>query len=435
MKVLRLYFALSLCIIPQLARSQVSKVEKKIIAAVDRHNQEALALLQQTVNINSGTMNLQGVQEVGKVYREKLEALGLETQWVPGEAFQRAGHLVAVHRGNGKGPKLLLIGHLDTVFERESPFQQYTMLNDSVMLGPGVVDMKGGNVIIIYALQALKEAGVLKNMDIEVVMTGDEEKSGSPLELSKHELVEAAKRADIAIGFENGDSNPTTAVVSRRGSVGWQLTVKGQGAHSSQIFSEKVGAGAIYEASRILNAFYEGLASEQYLTFNPGVMLAGTNVAFDKARDGGSAFGKSNVVAKEAIVRGDIRAVSPKQLERAKATMFEIVSHHRPKTSAALTFSEDGYPPLPPSEGNHELLSLYSQVSLDLGYGAVTAVKPVNAGAADVSFTSGLVDKAIDGLGLSGGKDHSVDEYGHLYMLPVLTKRAAIFLYRLAFEK
>ena len=435
MKVLRLYFALSLCIIPQLARSQVSKVEKKIIAAVDRHNQEALALLKQTVNINSGTMNLQGIQEVGKVYREKLEALGLETQWVPGEAFQRAGHLVAVHRGNGKGPKLLLIGHLDTVFERDSPFQRYTMLNDSVMLGPGVVDMKGGDIIIIYALQALKEAGVLKNMDIEVVMTGDEEKSGSPLHLSKQALVEAAKGADIAIGFENGDSDPATAVVSRRGSTGWELKVTGNAAHSSQIFSDKVGAGAIYEASRILNAFYEGLTDEQYLTFNPGVMLAGTSVEYDKSQDGGSAFGKSNVVAKEAMVQGDIRAVSQEQLERAKSVMLEIVSAHRPKTSAELVFKEDGYPPLPPSEGNHQLLSLYSQVSQDLGYGPVGAVKPINAGAADVSFTSGLVNKAIDGLGLSGGKDHTVDEYGHIYMLPALTKRAAVFLYRLAYEK
>ena len=415
--------------------AQVSKVEKKIIKSVDNHSEEALNLLKKVTNINSGSMNFEGVRKVGEVFKSSFDALGFETRWVEGKDFQRSGHLIATHKGSGNGPKLLLIGHLDTVFEPDSPFQEYKMVNDSIMLGPGVVDMKGGDVIIIYALQALKDTRLLKKMHIEVIMTGDEEKSGSPLELARKDLIEAARNADIAIGFENGDSDPETAVVSRRGAAGWELHVKGTPAHSSQVFSEAVGSGAIYEASRILTEFHNQLSSEQYLTFNPGMMLAGTSIDYDAEKDGGAAFGKSNVVAKEAVVKGDIRAVSPEQLERAKKTMLEIVTKNYPKTSAELKFSENAYPPLAPSAGNDELLVIYDQASRDLGFGTVTAVKPINAGAADVSFTSGLVDKAIDGLGLSGGKDHTVNEFANINMLPVLTKRAAVFLYRLSYGK
>ncbi len=430
---MRIISALLLSLVILSAHAQLSKVEKKVSKAVDKHNAETISLLKEVVNMNSGSMNLEGVKEVGMVFKAKFDALGFQTSWVDGSAFNRAGHLVAVYEGRkAKGPRLLLIGHLDTVFELDSPNQKYTMVNDTIMKGPGVIDMKGGDVIVLYAMQALKDAGLLEMLNVEIVFTGDEEKSGNPIELSKQAIVEAAKRADIAIGFENGDSNYRTAVVSRRGATGWELKVTGNAAHSSQIFSEKVGAGAIYEVSRTLNEFYTQLSKEQYLTFNPGLVLAGTSVDFTSGSDGGSASGKSNVVAKDALVKGDIRAVSPEQLEKAKNIMQQIVKNNYPKTQATLTFSASGYPPLAPSEGNDKLLATYSQVSEDLGYGKVEAVHPINAGAADVSFTSGLVDAAMDGLGLSGGKDHTIDEFGELNRLPVLTKRAAILLYRLS---
>ncbi len=411
--------------------AQVSKSERKIVKAVETHNLEAINLLKEVVNINSGSMNFKGVRKVADTFFPKFEQLGFETHWVDGASFDRAGHLVAFHQGSGPGPGILLIGHLDTVFEPDNPFQEYTMPDDSTLRGPGVVDMKGGDVIIIYALRALKDAGLLDKMTIEVIFTGDEEKSGSPIELSKKDIVEAAKRADIALGFENGDSNFSTAVISRRGSTSWELHVSGNAAHSSQIFSEKVGAGAIYEASRILNQFYTKLSSEEYLTFNPGVMLAGTQVEYDASSDGGTAYGKSNVVAKSAIVKGDLRAVSLDQLQRAKKIMDEVVADALPMTDATLTFSGSGYPPLAPDKGNKMLLNVYDQVSRDLGFGPVTAVAPINAGAADISFTSGYVKMAMDGLGLSGGNDHTINKFGQLNKLAPLTKRAAVLMYRL----
>jgi len=415
--------------------SQHNRLEKRITKAVDKHTESAIQLIKKTVSINSGTMNFDGVRAVGKLYQKELDQLGFKTELTNGDTYGRAGHLIAIREGK-KGPKFLMIGHLDTVFELDSPFQEYTMLNDSIMKGPGVADMKGGDVIIILAMRALHDAGLLDYMSIEIVMTGDEEKSGDPLELSKKDLIDAAKRADIALGFENGDNNPKTIVVSRRGSTDWKLKVTGNPAHSSQIFSEAIGAGAIYETSRILNEFYIQLAKEKDLTFNPGFIIGGTNLNPDADGTGGHVSGKTNVVSQETIVRGDLRAVSLEQLKNAKETMKTIVSQNYPKTNAELTFSAGGYPPLSLTEGNTKLLGYFNTVSEDLGFGSVVAVNPRNAGAADISFTSEHVEMAIDGLGLTGGgDDHTINETGNLNTVATQAKITAVLMYRLVNSK
>ena len=415
--------------------AQKSNIEKKIVKSVDQHSVAAIELLKAAVNINSGTMNFEGVIKVGKLFQKELDQLGFQTELTNGEAYGRAGHLIAKREGK-KGPKFLLIGHLDTVFEVDSPFQEWTMLDENMMKGPGVADMKGGDVIIILALKALKDAGVLDDMSIEIIMTGDEEKSGDPIELSKKDLIEGAKRADIALGFENGDNNPKTIVVSRRGSSDWQLKVNGKPAHSSQIFTEEIGVGAIYEASRILNEFYLQLSKEKDLTFNPGFIIGGTELEVNDDLTGGTAFGKDNVVAQQAIVHGDIRATSPEQLERAHRIMNDIVATNYSNTSAELIFNANGHPPLALTEGNTKLLNFYNAVSQDLGFGPVEAVNPRNAGAADISFTSGYVDMALDGLGLTGGSgDHTVNEVGDLRTVSTQAKITAVMLYRLIHQK
>lgn len=411
--------------------AQVSKVEKKIVTSVDAHQGEAIKLLEEVVNINSGSMNFEGVKKVGMIFKARLDALGFTTKWVDGKSWGRSGHLVAEHKGKGK--TLLLIGHLDTVFELTSPFQQFKMINDSTMSGPGVGDMKGGDVVIVQAMQALKDADVLKDMNIIIVMTGDEELSGRPLNLARKDLIEAAKTADIALGFEDGDGNPKTAVVARRSSSGWELKVEGVPSHSSQIFTKDIGAGAIYEASRIINGFYEALSQEENLTFNPGMILGGSTVEHDKEMDGGSAYGKSNIVAKYTVVTGDIRAISPEQLKKTQDTMREITAKHRPQTKAEISFGE-GYPPLAPVEGNYQLLKYFNIVSNDLGFGEVTAVNPRDAGAADISFTAPFVEMAMDGLGPGSAGGHTVNETADPGSIAVQAKRSAVLMYRLTQE-
>lgn len=412
------------------AFAQLDSTEQAMVAFIDGSNGAAEVQLIESVNINSGTMNFAGVRAVADHMMPHFEALGFETRWEDGVAFGRAGHLIAQMRGSGPGPKLLLIGHLDTVFEPSSPFQNFERIDADRASGPGLTDMKGGNLIMLQALRALDEVDLLQDMDITVVITGDEELSGAPLNLSKKAIIDAATYADIAIGFEDGDGNPTTANISRRGSSGWTLNVKGTPAHSSQVFREDIGPGAIYETARILLLFLENLQQEENLTFNPGRILGGSEITHDTETSSGTAFGKNNVVAESALVTGDLRAVSLEQLERARNTMREIVAANFPHTSAEIEF-DDGYPPLAPTEGNADLLRVYSQASSDLGFGSVAAVNPRLAGAADVSFTSGLVDMAIDGLGLSGSGGHTVNETALMTALPSQSKRAALLMYRL----
>lgn len=414
----------------QRVQAQLSKVEKKIVSGADGFTKENYKLWEDAVNINSGTMNFEGVRAVGMLFKAKFDALGFTTRWVDGKGFGRAGHLIAEHAGRQNGKTVLLIGHLDTVFERTSPFQKFRWLNDSTVQGPGVGDMKGGDVIMIQSLQTLQKAGVLKDMNIIVVMSGDEELSGDPLSLARYDLMEAAKRADIAIGFEDGDGKFESANISRRSASDWTLKVTGVPAHSSQIFTEKIGAGAIYEASRILNDFYDKLSKEEDLTFNPGLILGGSTVEHDAEMKGGNAFGKDNIVARETVVTGDIRAISPEQLKKAQDVMVSIVKTHLPQTHAEIIFGE-GYPPLAPTDGNKQLLGMFDKVSQDLGYGNVTAVKPRNAGAADISFTSGYVDMALDGLGPRSDGGHTSGETADPRTIPMEATRVAILLYRL----
>ena len=411
------------------SRGALDKTEQSIVRAIDARNAEGLALLERLVNINSGTMNFAGVRQVGDILRKELDALGFQTRWVDGTPFGRAGHLIAERAGSG--PRLLLIGHLDTVFEPTSPFQKYEKISDTTARGPGVIDMKGGDVIMLQAFKALKVAGALEKMSITVVFSGDEESSGRPLELARADLVAAAKKSQYAIGFEDGSGDPRTAVISRRGATNWTLRSTGLPAHSSQIFRSDVGAGAIFESARVLEQFRTRLGSEQYLTFNPGYAIGGTDVRVDSTQPGGSAYGKSNVVSKDMTIFGDIRALSPEQLAKAKETMQSITASPLPHTTSEITF-DDGYPPLAPTDGNRRLLALYDQTSRDLGYSSVVAVDPMRAGAADVSFAAPYVPMALDAVGLAGWDDHTEKETADLRMFGPLTRRAAVFLYRLS---
>jgi len=366
------------------------------------------------------------------VMRAEFDALGFKTEWIDGAAWNRAGHLVATHPGTSQ--KILLIGHLDTVFDRQSPFQKFERIDANTARGPGIIDMKGGDVIIVQALKALKSAGLLDKMNVTVVMTGDEEDTGRPLAKAREALVNAAKGAAVAIGFEDGDGNPAHAVVARRGATQWRLTVGGVTGHSSQVFGPDLGAGAIYESARILNAFREKLGGEAHLSFNPGVIVGGTAVEFDPQQGRGTAAGKTNVVAGRVVIAGDLRALTNDQFDKAKSAMRAIVAASLPKTQAEIVF-DDGYPPLAPTAGNERLLVAYNRASQDLGLGAVEAVSPDKAGAADVSFVATEVAMIIDAVGLKGHDDHSPSETADLRTLAVQTKRAAVMLARLGSPK
>ena len=407
-------------------------VEKQLLNQINDQLDASQQLLTELVNVNSGTMNFAGVRQVGEILKQRFDSIGFRTEWLDGSEFGRAGHLLATYESakHPNAPKILMIGHLDTVFAKDDDFQTLRVVGENRLAGPGITDMKGGDVIIFAALKALHQQGLLEHLNIKVVMTGDEESSGQPLQKSKQALIDAGQWADIALGFEDADGDINTAVTARRGSVGWTLRTTGQAAHSSQIFSEAVGYGAIFEMARILDSFREQLADTPLLSFNPGIIAGGTRLS-DKDASTFESFGKRNVVAQTAMVKGGLRAVSSEQLVATQATMQQIVAQHLPLTDATLIF-DDGYPPMQQTQGNVALLKLYSQVSVDLGYKPVTAVNPRNAGAADISFVADYVDMAIDGLGLMGTGGHTKDEVADMTTFAQNIHKTAVLLYRLS---
>jgi glutamate carboxypeptidase len=412
------------------AAQSLSPEEERIVSLVKANSGKALELLEKTVNINSGTMNHKGVREVGQVFRAEFDKLGFKTQWVdmPKE-MQRAGHLVATREGT-QGKRVLMIGHLDTVFEADAPMQKWQRQGDRAS-GQGVNDMKGGDVIIIEALRALHAAGALDNTTISVIFTGDEENAGNPKEISRRDMVNLAKRSDVALAFEAtvlDENGKATGTIGRRSSTSWQLEVKGKQGHSSGIFNASAGYGAVYEAARILDTFRQQLL-EPNLTFNPGLVLGGTEVTYDGAAAKGTAFGKSNVIANSATVKGDLRFLTPEQGEQARARMRAIVAQSLPGTSAQIRF-EDGYPPMAPTEGNLKVLELYSKASADAGLGPIAALPPGLRGAGDVQFVAPYVD-SLDGLGATGTGAHAPGEDLDVRSIEQGAIRTAVLLYRL----
>lgn len=407
------------------ARAQTAAPpELELRAYAEQHRDDEIATLAELVNLRSGTLNMAGVKAVGDVLRRSLDSLGFTTSWIdlPAE-LKRAGHLYAEHRGS-RGRRILLIGHLDTVFEGE---QRRFQRADTLARGAGVYDMKGGDVVILYALKALAATGALSDMRVAVLLTGDEEAAGQPMSVSRAALMDAARRSDVAIDFE---PDAGSATVAQRGATSWILRVSGRQYHSGGIFTADAGYGAVFEAARIIDGFRAAMAGEPYLTFSPAVIAGGTDVAFDTMALTATAAGKDNIVPRELTAGGDLRFLYDSQRVHAEARMRDIVARHLPGTSATISFA-DPYPAMAPSPRNDSLLAVLDSVSRALGYGPVTALDPARRGAADIAFAAPFT-AAINGVGVRGGGAHTPDEWVDLRSLPTATARAAVFLYRLS---
>jgi glutamate carboxypeptidase len=434
----RLALALSLLAAPLPATAELTRPERTMIATVDTEQARTLEMLEKWVNQNSGSLNLEGVKKVGDMLRAELEPLGFTVEWIDMKAAGRAGHIVARHPGKAGTKRLLLIGHLDTVFEPDSPFQKWTRKgNDGE--GPGAGDDKGGMAVMIAALRAMKAAGTLKNANIEIVLTGDEEDSGNPIEVARADLIAAGKRADAALDFEglvqeDGTNGPIDmGSIARRSSGSWTVTVTAKGGHSSGIFSRDAGNGAIYELARIIDAFRLELPEDK-LTYNVGLIGGGDSAKLDEGRIRIGATGKTNIIAATAVARGDLRAIDEEQIARTREKMRAIVAKSLPGAAATIAFDEDGYPPMAPTPGNAALLAKLNRVNADLGLAVMEPLDPLKRGAADISFVAKDV-YGINGLGPASRGDHAPGEAVDIASIWRQAKRAAILMSRLAAEK
>jgi glutamate carboxypeptidase len=423
-----------LFLVPGPAAAELSRAEQAMARTIDTEQERTVALLAQWVNQNSGSLNLAGVETVGRMVRPEFESLGFKVEWLDMRAAGRAGHLVATHEGNGRGKRILLIAHLDTVFELHSPFQRWTR-RGNVGEGPGAGDDKGGIAVIVAAIRAMKAAGTLRNADIIVFLTGDEEDAGSPIGVTRGPLIEAGKWADVALDFEglaveNGRDMGSTA---RRSSDSWTLRVTAKSGHSSGIFRPGTGYGAIYELARIIDTFRRELP-EAKLTYNVGLVAGGEMLELSGDKIRASATGKTNIIAPTAVARGDLRALSQEQIDRSKARMQAIVQRSLAGTKAEIEFDEGGYPPMAPTVGNRALLARLNAVNRDMGLAEMGELDPEKRGAGDISFVASDVD-SLAGLGPDSSGSHAPGETVDIPSIFKQAKRAAILMSRLAKER
>lgn len=400
----------------------LDSTERAIVDAARSRSEAAIDLLEETVRIPSATLNHEGIRKVGAVFARELEQIGFTTRWIDAPpVLNRAGHLIAERPGT-RGKKILLIGHLDTVidgdwFEREG----------NIARASGGEDMKGGIVIIVEALRAMQAAGTLDDHQIIVFLTGDEEEGGRPLDLARAPLIEAAQRSDVALAFEG--TTPGSVTVGRRGTEQWIVEVEAHTGHSSGIF-RRGGYGASFEAARIVDAFREAIAGEPNVSLNPAVIISGSDTRFDEAAHAGSTSGVTNIIADRAVIEGDMRFLTPEQRLDVITTMEQIVTtENLPRATARIRWNS-GYPSMPPTPGNYALARVLDGVSRDLGMGPVEPGDPGNRGAGDVSFVANYVD-AIDGLGATGDRAHTIDEIVRLDEISDLAARAALLIHRL----
>ncbi len=431
---LQAILGLALLAVASPAAAKLSATETKMAASVDAEYERTVALLERLVNQNSGSMNFEGVIAVSKMMRAELEPLGFTVEWKPMAAAHRAGHLIATRKGKAGTKRLLLIAHLDTVFEKDSPFQKFVRSGEDAQ-GPGAGDDKGGLVVIVSALRAMKAAGTLQGANIEIHMTGDEEDSGDPIDVARADLIAAGKRSDVALDFEGlvVDDGKDMGSIARRSSNSWTLTATGKSGHSSGIFSASSGEGAIYELVRIIARFRAELP-EPNLTFNVGLIAGGQEAALDADGIRATAKGKTNIIPGIAVARGDFRTLSDEQTARVKTKMAAIVAAHAPVTGAEIRFEPGSYPAMAPTEGNRALLVWLNTVNADLGLPEMAALDPLKRGAGDISFVAKDV-AGLAGLGTDSSGDHAPGETVNLDSIRRQAKRAAILMTRLSREK
>ncbi len=423
----------AVCVANSASAAGLSAAEKRVVKAAAAQTPHAIDLLQQLVNINSGTLNTAGVAQIATIMRAQFEALGFKVRWIPMIEVGRAGTLVAEHPGTGHGRRILLIGHMDTVFEQDSPFQRYVRKGNFAE-GPGVNDMKDGLAIMVAAMRAMQSAGTLAKARLTIVLSGDEEWPGRPLSIARRDMRAAARNSDVALEFEalaQEDGNDM-GTVARRGFSSWRLTTSAASGHSSGIFSDHSGFGAIYEMVRILDGFRRD-ARETNATFNVGLLAGGAAAQVEEGGEKTSATGKTNIIPATCVATGDLRTLSNEQTARVEQKMRAVVDQHLTGTSATIQF-DDEYPAMAPTAGNRALLAMLNGVNRDLHLPQMAELDPLRRGAGDISFVADQLD-ALVGFGAAGKGAHAPGETVDLTSFDRQIKRTALLIGRLADTK
>lgn len=353
--------------------------------------------LKAIVNIDSGTYTKAGVDRVGAYLQERFHASGFSTHF--DKQRQYGDHLVATHSGNNPdGPRILLIGHMDTVFAegaaQERPFTLGERNGMRIATGPGVLDMKSGLLIGMYGLHLLIQAQQTNYRSVTCIWNSDEE-IGSPS--SKPLIQEVARRSDAVIVLEPGRAIDSV-VSSRRGSGQYRIEVHGVAAHAG--VEPQNGRNAIHELA------YKVLAAQAINGTIPGVTLSVGIIR------GGE---RTNVVPDFAYCEMDVRVSDQKGLQALEAALQKVAAKtHIDGTRTVLSGGMNSMP-FERSKRNEPLVECVRAVGAELGL----KIRDLSSGgASDANNTSAVGIPTIDGLGAGGGLAHNPGEYVELDYMP-----------------
>jgi glutamate carboxypeptidase len=367
-----------------------------IIKSIDRRETEMLALLERLVNIDSGTYIKAGVDHVADIISPKLRELGFEVERLVQSDF--GDHLLARKEGSS-AKRLLCVGHMDTVFPDGEAKKRPFRIGGDKAYGPGIVDMKGGIVVLLYSLQALMEAApeFYRSLDLAVILNSEEE-IGSPT--STPYIVREAKASDTVCVLE--PARPKGQVVTKRKGVGkYCLTVHGKAAHAG--VQPELGISAIEEVARTIVELHALTDFEDGLTVNVGVIRGGS---------------RSNIIADQAYAEIDVRAVDQPQMDHAHKELNRVCRPHRDGIRMELTGGVE-FPPMLKTERSLELLRLVQEAGREVG---VDIHEMFTGGGSDGNNTSQYAP-TIDGLGPQGTGAHSPDE---TLIVPTLLERSKV---------
>jgi len=366
-----------------------ARADARVLAAAKTCESKARALLQQLVQIDSGTRDVAGVAAVGAILKIELESIGARVEGVSATVPGVGDNVVATLTGTGKG-RILLIAHMDTVFPRGTVAERpYKVVGDHG-IGPGAGDDKNGIVSAVCALRVLRELNYRDYARITLILNSNEE-TGS---IGTRDLIRAqAKESDVVINLERGVP-PDGLEVTRKGSAIITLEIIGRAAHAG--LEPEKGRNAIVEASHQALQLDSLADSAKETTVNVTLIQGGNAI---------------NVIPDHAIIRADVRAFTPQEFDRVEtrlATLARDTIVPEVQVTASMTRN---FPAWPPSASTEALLrraqKLYAEIGLQL------AGVPVGS-SADVAFAAETGTPCIDGVAILGGGAHGVGDYADL---------------------
>jgi glutamate carboxypeptidase len=368
-----------------------------------------LADLERLVNIDCGSYTPHGVDEVGRWTTGFLEGLGAQVEVRADPSGQFGATVVGTFTGEPGRPRVLLIGHMDTVFDPGTAAARPFRIDDGTAHGPGVTDMKSGLLAGLYAVKAIVgEAGGLGGLPFErlTFIANPDEEIGSPS--SRDHIVAAAAQVDACLVLECARANGDI-VSARKGILDTRLSVHGRAAHAG-VEPEK-GRSAILEAARVVRALHALNGRWPGVTVNVGRIAGGT---------------RPNVVAERCDLEVDVRATSAEGLRAAEAAVRDIAAATEVPDTTIDTDVRVAWLPMERLERSGRLVEHAQAIAERLGFAVADTA---TGGASDANTTSGMGVPTLDGLGPIGGNDHSPAEYLEVYsIVPRTTMLAGLLL-------